>query len=312
MAFDAGVSVDISFAARAVATAAVAGCSENTGLVTGHVTSLPLCKRPAHRASLAAPPVAAAVSTKTARPGAIGSDFENVSSDSDDNSKHTGAHHQSTTSNQSTISHVRQCAPDLSSSSSVSPANSSSSCGDPPPPAFVGTMGAAEFVARASASLSLSLQKSSMNIVHSSSRSNKPCVAPLARAFDSGQVPLVALHVYVRRLVTHAGCSPSAFVTALVLVDRLQSSGLCLSELSVHRALAAALFVAVKLTDDRMHRARFYAVVAGLPCRQEILTLEHTLLSLLSFRVFVSADDYSNKLSQLAAIPLHHLPYSSF
>lgn len=105
----------------------------------------------------------------------------------------------------------------------------------------------------------------------------------------------------MRRLVIHANCASSAFIVALVLLDRftVKQPQLRLSQLNVHRLLITALMVAAKMTDDRAARPRFFARVGGMPSVQEIVHLEESFLSLVRYEVFVSPQEYCEKLEEI-------------
>lgn len=64
-------------------------------------------------------------------------------------------------------------------------------------------------------------------------------------------------------------CSPSTFVYALILIDRVleYQPGFVLHTQNVHRILLAANVVAAKYLDDFFYKNSFYANVGGVPLR---------------------------------------------
>lgn len=67
----------------------------------------------------------------------------------------------------------------------------------------------------------------------------------------------------------YMNCSPSTFIYALILIDRVleYNPGFVLHSQNVHRILLAANVVAAKYLDDFFYKNSFYANVGGVPLR---------------------------------------------
>ena len=113
------------------------------------------------------------------------------------------------------------------------------------------------------------------------------------------------LSYYVNRLLTGSDCSHSAFVCALIYIDRISINCrmLAFTEINCHRLLATALLLAIKYIDDNSCKNGLFARVAGVQV-QEINKLELTMLRLLNWRLFVPPSVFSRheKLLIQAAI----------
>lgn len=69
--------------------------------------------------------------------------------------------------------------------------------------------------------------------------------------FHGIRAPALSIQQYINRIFKYAGCSPSCFVVAYIYVERfIQSTGVHLSSLNVHRLLITSVMVAAKFIDD--------------------------------------------------------------
>lgn len=101
------------------------------------------------------------------------------------------------------------------------------------------------------------------------------------------------LEFYIRRLVQYSNCSASAFVTALVYLDRVQErcKALSMSEMNCHRLICTALVLAIKYLDDEVYSNVYYARVGGLST-EELNSLEATMLDVLGWNLTVCPETY--------------------
>lgn len=132
--------------------------------------------------------------------------------------------------------------------------------------------------------------------------------------FFSVTKPDIPVQTYVRRLVKYAQCSPSAFVVALVYMERLAKtdSKLCVSHYNLNRLLITSVCVAAKFLDDRCYSNAHYARVGGISTVAEMNRLEINLVQLMKFKLFVDVSEYSHKEKVLAnaalSVPLPRVP----
>lgn len=102
------------------------------------------------------------------------------------------------------------------------------------------------------------------------------------------------LPFYISRLVTHLPTPPSTYITALILLDRLQAAHpgtLAVTSLNVHRLLITALLIAAKTLHEPALPNALAAAVGGVGLA-ELRRLELAMLSRLRWAVFVRADEY--------------------
>jgi len=62
------------------------------------------------------------------------------------------------------------------------------------------------------------------------------------------------------------GCSLSAYVYSLILIDKVleENPGFKISEKNIHRLLFTAIVVATKFIDDKYYKNKYYASVGGI------------------------------------------------
>lgn len=126
------------------------------------------------------------------------------------------------------------------------------------------------------------------------------------KMFFSQHAQPFSLRFYVARLVQYYHCSSSAFVAALVYLDRVhvRCRELALVDMNAHRLIATALVLAAKYLDDEVCRNSYYARVAGLAVT-EFNELESIMLNVLEWRLAIAPPlfaKYERSLLEVAAI----------
>lgn len=113
--------------------------------------------------------------------------------------------------------------------------------------------------------------------------------------FFSVTKPEIETKVYIQRLVKYSQCSKSAFVVALVYLNRLEQKDevLAVTAFNMHRLIICALMIAAKMLDDRCFSNAHYARVGGISAVQEVNRLEVEMLQLLDHRLIVSSEEYA-------------------
>lgn len=121
--------------------------------------------------------------------------------------------------------------------------------------------------------------------------------SPLQRRseFDGpdGHIPTIPLDVYLQRFVQHTNGTKETFVTSLIFVDRLISSGVQLTSHNVHRVFAAAFVVASKFVSDKYLSNRHYSKVSGVSI-DEMNKLERSLLIRIDHSLFVTESQFAS------------------
>jgi len=114
--------------------------------------------------------------------------------------------------------------------------------------------------------------------------------------------PSLSLTEYAKRLDQLVKCSGEIFVVAAILIHRMYASVPELfCELSTHRILGTALVIACKFCEDNPESNSFYAGCLGTNAH-DLNQMERHFLQHIQYRVFVSAAQFEQTGSQLAAI----------
>jgi len=116
--------------------------------------------------------------------------------------------------------------------------------------------------------------------------------------FNSVSVPEISMYSYLQRLQGLIKCSSTAFICALVLVDRYLVRRECegkepnlLTRRNVHRLFLTCLVVAIKFNEDNIERNAHYAKAGGIRVG-EMNRLELSLLTELDYDLRVQVDVY--------------------
>ncbi|PXF41726.1 Cyclin-U4-1 [Gracilariopsis chorda] len=161
---------------------------------------------------------------------------------------------------------------------------------------FVGGMSKEQFVENASAHLDLRARQNE-------GKFPLPLYSEHESVFFSVVKPDIPTSDYLKRLVTYAYCSPSAFVVMLIYMNRTAriACRLMVTPFNMHRLLITALVLACKFLDDKCYANEHYAKVGGIASVQEMNRLELQLLKYLD-RLFVTEDEYRAELNLLTAV----------
>jgi len=117
--------------------------------------------------------------------------------------------------------------------------------------------------------------------------------------FQSSYAPDVSVEAYLERIRKYSRCSDACFVMALIYVDRMiETRGLTLTTLNVHRLLITSVMLAAKFHDDLFYNNTYYSKLGGLSL-QELNLLEVELLNQLDFSCFVHENAYCKYSMQL-------------
>ena len=94
------------------------------------------------------------------------------------------------------------------------------------------------------------------------------------------------------RLYRYSKCSVECLVLALIYIDRfIQSSGIQVNSLTVHRILLTSVVLAAKTYDDNFYTNTHYARVGGVPV-EELNSLELKFLCGISCSLYGSCEEY--------------------
>jgi len=114
----------------------------------------------------------------------------------------------------------------------------------------------------------------------------------------SGRAAPITLEAYVARLFKYGQFNRDSFLSALIYLDRLISSGFTFNSDNIHRVFLIAAIIASKFFEDEVCDNKFYAIVGGIG-KPELNILELQFLLMLDWNVNVSTleyDQYSTAL----------------
>lgn len=129
---------------------------------------------------------------------------------------------------------------------------------------------------------------------------------PAALFFSPYKQKSFTLSFYCRRLIQFNCCSKACFPIAILYLIRLaeKESVFELNDYNVHRLVCTALVLAAKYLDDVSYSNSHYAKVGGIQTGDEMNKLEHHMLKMMDYRLFVSKESYEeveNQILQIAA-----------
>lgn len=126
--------------------------------------------------------------------------------------------------------------------------------------------------------------------------------------FDSVAIPAIPVSNYLRRLYRDFRCSDSAFVCALVILDRIleakaekPSQEIQLTAWNVHRLTLCCVMLAAKYNEDRVWCNSQYARIGGVEA-SELNKYERFLFRFLGFKLGVDPEEYQLYLRRLRAM----------
>jgi len=138
-------------------------------------------------------------------------------------------------------------------------------------------------------------------VLASASTASSALSASPRSPFDATpRLPSISIEDYFSRLDLHCNCSEECFVVCLVLLERILecNQSLAITKLNVHRLSFVATVTAAKLHDDDFYSNALYSKIGGVST-SELLSLEASFLTMIGWRVHVSADAYNHCLERL-------------
>ena len=110
--------------------------------------------------------------------------------------------------------------------------------------------------------------------------------------FSAPQVPPISIDAYLERIFSYSKCEESSLVSSLIYLDRISSDGnVLLTPYNIHRILFTSVLVAIKYNEDRIHKMKYYASIAGVS-EKELRILESVFLSLVRFNLYINEKEY--------------------
>lgn len=112
--------------------------------------------------------------------------------------------------------------------------------------------------------------------------------------FHGLRAPTISIDKYLDRIYKYSNCSPSCFVVAYILLDRIvqRHPDMPITSLNVHRLLISSVMVAAKFLDDAYFNNAYYAKVGGVTTG-EMNRLELEFLFRIDFRLNVTSEEFT-------------------
>jgi len=105
--------------------------------------------------------------------------------------------------------------------------------------------------------------------------------------FAGKTVPEISIENYLERIIKYTPCSPECYLIAIIYLDKLvQTQGLIINGMNVHRILITGIMIAAKLYDDFTYNNKYYSHVGGIACA-ELNAMEAKFLSLLNYNLVI-------------------------
>lgn len=105
--------------------------------------------------------------------------------------------------------------------------------------------------------------------------------------------PAMPLGSYLTRLRTYCQCSDACFIASLVYVDRAvkRQPSFEVSNLTIHRLVAASVVVGAKFLDDTYYSNAYYAKVCGVSVKH-LNSLEVAMLKCVDWNLSITSDEF--------------------
>lgn len=131
-----------------------------------------------------------------------------------------------------------------------------------------------------------------------------PQQSNLLSVFFSVSPPQISNLSYVRRIINHTHCSPSAFIVALIYLKRISQrhDALVLSRVNLHRLFITAVTLAVKKLDDRTFPIAHYAKVGAVPSQEEMIRLEILFMQFVDYDLHVTYHPYAEMMNHMTTL----------
>ena len=121
--------------------------------------------------------------------------------------------------------------------------------------------------------------------------------------FHGLEVPGIPILDYLTRIVKYSRIDKSEIIVGMLYfktMRKLHRHFPCCDR-SVHRTMLTLLLLATKMHRDDPASNQFFSRLGGIPPK-ELARLERCALDLLSYRLFVSIDEYTQELSYWDAL----------
>lgn len=173
----------------------------------------------------------------------------------------------------------------------------------PPPPRCGAPYGDAHVAAALSAVLQRTCDRNARCCAASPSPPSpsppSPSSSLLARSsnmFYNARAAPFALSSYVLHVVSRLRVSRSAYVVALVYLDRVRlgDARLCVSHMNVHRVLGTALCLADKFVEDESHHNKTLSTIMGMQHVAELNAMEAAFLHRIGWHCWVSEHTFAH------------------
>ncbi len=130
----------------------------------------------------------------------------------------------------------------------------------------------------------------------------------ISTRFNAKKVPSLPIRGYIERFNLYLKCEEAIYVAALIYIDRVvkRNPEFLVTSRNVHRLVLTCVMVADKFLSDGFLRNTDYALVGGIS-NDEINQLEHELIHLLDFNLYIEEEKFATYQDRLQSFIIANL-----
>ena len=128
----------------------------------------------------------------------------------------------------------------------------------------------------------------------------------LIKPFLSKSIPAISIKNFFERIVKYTKIENSTLILVLVYIDRLcDKQKFRLNYFNIHKIIISAMIIAIKYNEDEYYDQNFYSKVGGITIK-ELQKLEHAILTLLNFDLFVNETLFNKYYNYIQSVITTH------
>jgi hypothetical protein len=128
----------------------------------------------------------------------------------------------------------------------------------------------------------------------------------LIKPFLSKSIPAISIKNFFERIVKYTKIENSTLILILVYIDRLcDKQKFRLNYFNIHKIIISTMIIAIKYNEDEYFDQNFYSKVGGITIK-ELQKLEHSILTLLNFDLFVNETLFNKYYNYIQSVTIAH------
>lgn len=104
--------------------------------------------------------------------------------------------------------------------------------------------------------------------------------------------PNISILDYLKRIIKYTKAEFSTLVISMIYFIRVCQKQIFINEYNIHRIMVISILMAYKYNEDCLFDNKYLALVSGISLKEMVL-LEHELLEILNFELYVSNETFS-------------------